>query len=85
MVLARDARDGLLQRQTQLIAGDLDRFLAELSASLRDATYQPGPLMRVDIPKHDPGETRALRIASPPSATASSNAPSSTRSRTPPT
>ena len=62
MVLARDARDGLLQRQTQLIAGDLDRFLAELSASLRDATYQPGPLMRVDIPKHDPGETRALRI-----------------------
>ena len=62
MVLARDARDGLLQRQTQLIAGDLDRFLAELSASLRDATYQPGPLIRVDIPKHDPGETRALRI-----------------------
>ena len=62
MVLVRDARDGLLQRQTRLIAGDLDRFLAELSASLREGTYLPAPLLRADIPKRIPGQTRVLHI-----------------------
>lgn len=62
MVLVRDARDGLLQRQTRLIAGDLDRFLAELSASLRGGTYLPAPLLRADIPKRTPGQTRVLHI-----------------------
>lgn len=62
MVLVRDARDGLLQRQTRLIAGDLDRFLAELSASLREGTYLPAPLLRADIPKRTPGQTRVLHI-----------------------
>ena len=62
MVLVRDARDGLLQRQTRLIAGDLDRFLAELSASLREGTYLPAPLLRADIPKRTPGQTRILHI-----------------------
>ena len=60
MVLVRDARDGLLQRQTRLIAGDLDRFLAELSASLREGTYLPAPLLRADIPKRTPGQTRKV-------------------------
>ena len=62
MVLVRDARDGILQRQTRLIAGDLDRFLAELSASLREGTYLPAPLLRADIPKRTPGQTRVLHI-----------------------
>ena len=54
MVLVRDARDGLLQRQTRLIAGDLDRFLAELSASLREGTYLPAPLLRTDVEDYFP-------------------------------
>ncbi|WP_159097614.1 MULTISPECIES: CRISPR-associated endonuclease Cas1 [unclassified Actinomyces] len=63
-VLARDARDGMLQKQTRAIVGDLDHFLAELSTSLRDGTYVPEPFMRLDIPKREPGETRALHIPS---------------------
>ncbi|SDN85680.1 Retron-type reverse transcriptase [Actinomyces ruminicola] len=63
-VLARDARDGVLQKQTRAIVGDLDRFLDALSASLREGTYIPEPFMRLDIPKREPGETRALHIPS---------------------
>ena len=72
MVLVRDARDGLLQRQTRLIAGDLDRFLAELSASLREGTYLPAPLLHANIPKHTDRKSTRLN-----SVTAVSRMPSS--------
>ncbi len=38
-----------------------DEYLAELSTALRDGTYQPQPVKRVDIPKGD-GRTRPLGI-----------------------
>lgn len=57
-------RDGVLQKQTPAIVGDLDRLLDELSASLREGIYVPDPFMRLDIPKREPGETRALHIPS---------------------
>lgn len=60
-VLAKDASDGLLHHATQEIAGHLDDFLAELSASLHDGTYRPSPLVRVYIAKPH-GGTRTLRI-----------------------
>ncbi|WP_158247706.1 CRISPR-associated endonuclease Cas1 [Actinomyces qiguomingii] len=63
-VLARDARDGVLQKQTRAIVGDLDRFLAELSTSLREGTYTPEPYLRLDIPKREPGQTRVLHVPS---------------------
>ncbi len=40
---------------------DLPRRLARLSAGLRDGTYAPGPLRRVDVAKRD-GGTRTLAI-----------------------
>jgi RNA-directed DNA polymerase len=38
-----------------------DRYLAELQASLADASYRPDPVKRVEIPKAD-GKTRPLGI-----------------------
>ena len=61
-VLARDARDGELKRQTEEIASDLDRVLADLAEQLRDGTYAPAPLARVRIPKRVEGEDRVLEV-----------------------
>ena len=38
-----------------------DRYLLELHTSLKDGSYRPGPVKRVDIPKPD-GKTRPLGI-----------------------
>lgn len=61
-VLAKDAQDGQLQKQTQAIAGHLDDFLAELSVTLRDGTYRPAPMTCLRIPKRTPGEHRILHV-----------------------
>lgn len=62
MVLVKDARDGVLQRQTRAIAADPIGFLQDLSTALREGTYRPEPLLRLDIPKREPGQTRMLHI-----------------------
>lgn len=61
-VLARDAQDGVLQRQSKRIIENADEFLNQLSALLRNGTYEPEPLNRVDIPKGEHGKTRTLNI-----------------------
>lgn len=61
-VLARDAQDGVLQRQSKRIIENGDEFFEELSALLRNGTYEPEPLNRVDIPKGVQGKTRTLNI-----------------------
>lgn len=61
-LLAKDARDGQLQRETQAIAANLDRYLADLSTELRTGTYIPNPLTRIPIPKKTPGERRILHV-----------------------
>lgn len=61
-VLARDAQDGVLQRQSKKIVKDSDAFLADLSALLRSGTYEPEPLNRIDIPKGTHGKSRTLNI-----------------------
>lgn len=61
-VLARDARDGELRRQTERIAARVEDVIADLSESLRCGTYQPEPLSQVRLPKRAEGEYRTLEI-----------------------
>ena len=43
------------------VRGQAERYLAELSTALREGSYQPQPVRRVEIPKGD-GKTRPLGI-----------------------
>lgn len=61
-VLANDAKDGRLTRESQSIAADPQDYLAELSVQLRRGTYRPAPLFRYDIPKAHGEGTRTLSI-----------------------
>ena len=61
-VLANDAKDGNLTKETQSIAARADDIIGVLSNQLRDGTYRPAPLFRYDIPKSHGGGVRTLRI-----------------------
>ena len=61
-VLANDAKDGNLTKETQSIAARADEIITELSKELRDGTYRPAPLFRYDIPKSHGDGVRTLRI-----------------------
>ena len=52
---------GVDGQSVERFAAKQDVYLAELSAALRDGTYRPQAVKRVDIPKDD-GRTRPLGI-----------------------
>ena len=52
---------GMDGQSTGRFAAKVDLYLAELSRALREGTYQPQAVKRVDIPKGD-GRTRPLGI-----------------------
>ena len=61
-VLAKDAADGELRRQTIDVIGRLDEFIADLSKDLREGSYMPEPVHRFTIPKKIVGESRELQV-----------------------
>lgn len=61
-VLANDAKDGNLTKETQSIAARADEIITEMSKELRDGTYRPALLFRYDIPKSHGDGVRILRI-----------------------
>lgn len=60
-VRANKGAAGVDGQSIERFAAKADLYLPELSAALRDGTYQPQPVKRVDIPKGD-GRTRPLGI-----------------------
>jgi RNA-directed DNA polymerase len=52
---------GVDRMSVERFAAQEDRYLAELHEQLRDGSYQPHPVKRVEIPKGD-GKTRPLGI-----------------------
>lgn len=60
-VRANKGAAGVDGQSIERFAAKADLYLSELSAALRDGTYQPQPVKRVDIPKGD-GRTRPLGI-----------------------
>jgi len=55
---------GVDGQSIERFAARADVYLAELSAALREGTYRPQAVKRVDIPKGD-GRTRPLGISGP--------------------
>ena len=67
-VQANDGAAGVDGQSIERFAAKADEYLAELSAALREGSYRPQAVKRVEIPKDD-GSTRPLasrrsRIAS---------------------
>jgi RNA-directed DNA polymerase len=60
-VRANKGAAGVDEQTIDRFAAKADDYLAELSAALRDGTYRPQAVKRVDIPKGD-GKTRPLGI-----------------------
>ena len=60
-VCANKGAAGVDGQSIERFAAKQDQYLAELSAALRDGSYRPQAVKRVDIPKGD-GKTRPLGI-----------------------
>jgi RNA-directed DNA polymerase len=60
-VRANKGAAGVDGQSIERFAARSDEYLAELTAALRDGSYRPQPVKRVDIPKGD-GRTRPLGI-----------------------
>jgi RNA-directed DNA polymerase len=60
-VAANKGAAGVDGQSVERFAAQSDKYLAELSAALKDGTYRPDAVKRVDIPKGD-GKTRPLGI-----------------------
>jgi RNA-directed DNA polymerase len=60
-VRANKGAAGVDGQSIKRFAAKADLYLSELSAALREGTYRPQPVKRVDIPKSD-GRTRPLGI-----------------------
>jgi RNA-directed DNA polymerase len=60
-VRANKGAAGVDRQSIERFAAKADLYLSELSAALREGTYRPQPVKRVDIPKGD-GRTRPLGI-----------------------
>ena len=60
-VLANDGAAGVDGQSIKRFEARAELYLTELSTALRDGSYQPQPIRRVDIPKGD-GRTRPLGI-----------------------
>jgi RNA-directed DNA polymerase len=60
-VRANKGAAGVDGQSIKRFAAKADLYLSELSAALREGTYRPQPVKRVDIPKGD-GRTRPLGI-----------------------
>jgi RNA-directed DNA polymerase len=60
-VRANKGAAGVDGQSIERFAAQSERYLAELSAALKDGTYRPQAVKRVDIPKGD-GRTRPLGI-----------------------
>jgi len=60
-VQANKGAAGVDGQSIERFAAQADKYLAELSAALREGSYQPQAVRRVDIPKGD-GRTRPLGI-----------------------
>ena len=60
-VRANNGAAGVAGPSIERFAATADVYLSELSAALRDGTYSPQAVKRVDIPKGD-GGTRPLGI-----------------------
>ncbi len=61
-ILARDAKDGTLTKETQAAAKDPQALLETLSVALLEGTYMPNPLRKVSIPKKGSAGERVLSI-----------------------
>jgi len=60
-VWANDGAAGVDGQSLERFAKQADLYLTELSTALREGTYRPEPIRRVEIPKGD-GKTRPLGI-----------------------
>jgi RNA-directed DNA polymerase len=60
-VQANDGAAGVDGQSIERFAAKPEEYLAELSAALREGTYRPQAVKRVEIPKGD-GKTRPLGI-----------------------
>jgi RNA-directed DNA polymerase len=60
-VLANKGAAGVDGQSVERFEGQADLYLSELAQALRDGSYRPQPVKRVDIPKGD-GRTRPLGI-----------------------
>lgn len=60
-VQVNDGAAGVDRQSIERFEAHADQYLAELSTALREGSYQPQPIKRVEIPKGD-GRTRPLGI-----------------------
>lgn len=60
-VAANDGAAGVDRQSIERFEAHAEEYLTELSAALREGSYQPQPIRRVEIPKGD-GRTRPLGI-----------------------
>jgi RNA-directed DNA polymerase len=65
-VRANGGAAGVDGQSLERFAARAEFYLSELATALREGTYRPQPVKRVDIPKGD-GKTRPLGIPTPPS------------------